>query len=177
MIVDYWTTWASSNCSTDLTVNACCKQSSSAHDGYNPRPQRYGLTRLSGLLLSTASNGNALGSFAQLVNESRGEWVSGNTAGLYYYLGPTVNERFYYKFISLLSYKIGLSLTGQLRARLTAGRGFLAYRCGETQARAHALLPLAAPDLAFVKLFERDFQLFATQLPHLDVEQRRNDRH
>lgn len=59
----------------------------------------------------------------------------------------------------------------------TTGRGLLTDRRVQTQASAHALLPIAAFALAFFDLSERGGQGFTTQLPHLDVQQRRNDRH
>lgn len=92
---------------------------------------------------------------------SIGEWA------LYSGVGITVNKKFVKNFSSPDTLPTPAIIAHSL---LTAGGGrLLANRCSEAEARAHALLPLAALAFALVELFERDFKLFATQLAHLDI--------
>ena len=58
-----------------------------------------------------------------------------------------------------------------IRRRLLAGGGV------QAEARAHALLPGALFFAALFDLSERGGQGFTAKLAHLDVQERRNDRH
>ena len=50
-------------------------------------------------------------------------------------------------------------------------------RGGHGQARAHALLPLGAVGLNFLDFLERGAECFASELSHLQVQERGDDRH